>query len=53
MTVLKASITFENKWMATRINAAAACPTLEGEEVGWAGFRFMEYLGGILVNQSS
>lgn len=32
MTVLKTSITFENKWMATRINAAAACPTLEGDD---------------------
>lgn len=37
MTVLKTSIVFENKWMATRINAAAACPTPEGEdeEAGW------------------
>uniref|UniRef100_A0A8D3B8A3 ZP domain-containing protein n=1 Tax=Scophthalmus maximus TaxID=52904 RepID=A0A8D3B8A3_SCOMX len=30
MTVLQTSTIFEKKWLATRINAAAACPTLEG-----------------------
>lgn len=32
MTVLQTSTIFEKKWLATRINAAAACPTLEGKE---------------------
>lgn len=36
MTVLKTSVVFENKWMATRLSVAVACPTPEGEEVvGW------------------
>ncbi|XP_044025914.1 uncharacterized protein LOC122863455 [Siniperca chuatsi] len=30
MTVLKTSTIFEKKWLATQIDAAAACPTLEG-----------------------
>ncbi|XP_036943052.1 uncharacterized protein LOC119012925 [Acanthopagrus latus] len=30
MTVLKTSIIFEKKWLATQIDAAAACPSLEG-----------------------
>lgn len=32
MTVLKTSIIFEKKWLATQIDAAAACPSLEGNE---------------------
>lgn len=53
MTVLKTSVMFENKWMATRLNVAVACPTLEGEEEeqddhrgGWVAFKFTEHLGG-------
>lgn len=34
MTVLKTSIMFESQWMATRINMATACPTLEGDDEG-------------------
>uniref|UniRef100_A0A3Q3VP17 ZP domain-containing protein n=1 Tax=Mola mola TaxID=94237 RepID=A0A3Q3VP17_MOLML len=30
MTVLKTSIIFEKKWLVTRLDAAAACPALEG-----------------------
>ncbi|GAA6228835.1 uncharacterized protein LOC108895975 [Lates japonicus] len=30
MTVLKTSTVFEKKWLATQIDAAAACPILEG-----------------------
>ena len=30
MTVLKAAIIFEKKWLVTRLDAAAACPALEG-----------------------
>lgn len=30
MTVLTASIIFEKKWLVTQIDAAAACPTAEG-----------------------
>ncbi|XP_070781578.1 uncharacterized protein [Enoplosus armatus] len=30
MTVLKTSTVFEKKWLATQIDAAAACPVLEG-----------------------
>ncbi|XP_040920447.1 uncharacterized protein LOC121199644 isoform X2 [Toxotes jaculatrix] len=30
MTVLKTSTIFEKKWLATQIDAAAACPVLEG-----------------------
>ncbi|XP_076613030.1 uncharacterized protein LOC143336650 [Chaetodon auriga] len=30
MTVLKTSVIFEKKWLATQIDAAAACPSLEG-----------------------
>ncbi|KAK2856121.1 hypothetical protein Q5P01_004856 [Channa striata] len=30
MTVLKTSTIFEQKWLATKIDAAAACPLLEG-----------------------
>ncbi|XP_034554945.1 uncharacterized protein LOC117823812 [Notolabrus celidotus] len=30
MTVLKTSTVFEKKWMATQIDAAAACPNLDG-----------------------
>ncbi|XP_067338951.1 uncharacterized protein [Channa argus] len=30
MTVLKSSTIFEQKWLATKIDAAAACPILEG-----------------------
>lgn len=32
MTVLKTSIIFANRWMATRLDAAAACPTVEGDD---------------------
>lgn len=35
MTVLKTSIIFEKKWLATQIDAAAACPSLEGNENVW------------------
>lgn len=35
MTVLKTSTIFEKKWLATQIDAAAACPTLEGNEHVW------------------
>lgn len=35
MTVLKTSIIFEKKWLATQIDAAAACPTLEGNDHVW------------------
>ncbi|TMS12097.1 Zona pellucida sperm-binding protein 2 [Larimichthys crocea] len=30
MTVLRTSVIFEKKWLATQIDAAIACPTLEG-----------------------
>ncbi|XP_037305482.2 uncharacterized protein LOC119195016 [Pungitius pungitius] len=30
MTVLKTATIFENKWLATQIDAAAACPLMEG-----------------------
>uniref|UniRef100_A0A8C4F656 ZP domain-containing protein n=1 Tax=Dicentrarchus labrax TaxID=13489 RepID=A0A8C4F656_DICLA len=30
MTVLRTSVIFEKKWLATQIDAAVACPTLEG-----------------------
>ncbi|XP_035534148.1 uncharacterized protein LOC118340356 [Morone saxatilis] len=30
MTVLRTSVIFEKKWLATEIHAAVACPTLEG-----------------------
>lgn len=30
MTVLKTSAVFEKKWLATQIDAGAACPILEG-----------------------
>lgn len=32
MTVLRTSTIFEKKWLATQIDAAAVCPTLEGNE---------------------
>lgn len=35
MTVLTTSIIFEKKWLATQIDAAAACPTSEGNNHVW------------------
>lgn len=32
MTVLKTSTVFEKKWLATQIDAAAACPDPDGIE---------------------
>lgn len=32
MTVLKTSIIFEKKWLATQIDTEAACPMLEGND---------------------
>lgn len=34
MTVLRTSVIFEKKWLATQIDAAIACPTLEGNIFG-------------------
>ncbi|XP_041815323.1 uncharacterized protein LOC121622432 [Chelmon rostratus] len=50
MTVLKTSIIFEKKWLATQIDAAAACPSLEGsvsftpEMISWFLPRHIEPL---------
>lgn len=33
MMVLKTSTIFEKKWLATQIDAAAACPTTTGSEI--------------------
>lgn len=35
MTVLTTSIIFEKKWLATQIDAAAACPASEGNDHVW------------------
>lgn len=35
MMVLRASVIFEKKWLATQIDTAAACPVQEGKENIW------------------